>query len=84
MALCSNRNTLKAQVIKTCKTGCIKCGLCEKTCPNKAITLQNGIPVTDYSKCASCSACVSRCPTKVLKIIQREIIVDDEPEALNA
>ena len=84
MPLCSNRNTLKAQVIKTCKTGCIKCGLCEKNCPNKAITLQNGIPEVDYSKCVSCAACVSRCPTKVLKIIQREIIVEDEPVALNA
>jgi Na+-translocating ferredoxin:NAD+ oxidoreductase RNF subunit RnfB len=74
VALCSNRNSQRTQVMKTCKAGCIKCGLCEKNCPAKAIVLQNGIPVVNYAACTSCGTCVSKCPTKVLKIIQRDLI----------
>jgi Na+-translocating ferredoxin:NAD+ oxidoreductase RNF subunit RnfB len=69
MAFCSNRNTVKAQVLKTCKIACIKCGLCVKTCPDKCIVLENGIPVVDYAKCSGCGVCVSKCPTKVMKLL---------------
>ncbi|MDR2601989.1 MAG: RnfABCDGE type electron transport complex subunit B [Spirochaetaceae bacterium] len=68
-AVCSNRNTIKAQVKKTCKTGCIKCGICVKKCPASALTLNNGIPETDYSKCTSCGVCVEACPQKVLRLL---------------
>lgn len=70
VALCSNRNPLKAQIMKHCKKGCIKCGKCERGCPEKAITLENGIPVIDYTKCTSCGECVQGCPTKVLVLLE--------------
>jgi ferredoxin len=75
MARCSNRNPLRAMVMKTCKAGCIKCELCVKNCPQQCITMDRGIPVTDYDKCISCGTCVDKCPTKVIKIIQQDILV---------
>ncbi|MDR3167050.1 MAG: RnfABCDGE type electron transport complex subunit B [Treponema sp.] len=72
-ALCSNRNPLKAMVLKTCKTGCIKCELCVKNCPEQCIVMDRGIPLVDYTKCISCGTCVSKCPTKVLRIIQSDV-----------
>jgi len=63
---CSNKNPVKAQVLKFCKNGCIKCGKCEKTCESGAIKLENNIPVVDYAKCTACGKCAEGCPTKVL------------------
>ena len=71
IALCSNRNPIKGMVLKTCKAGCIKCGLCVKLCPEKCITLENGIPQVDYSVCSACGTCVSKCPAKVLNLLSR-------------
>ncbi|MCL2139934.1 MAG: RnfABCDGE type electron transport complex subunit B [Treponema sp.] len=68
-ALCSNVSTEKQGILKTCKTACIKCGICVKTCPLQCIGLINGIPVVDYSKCNSCGSCNEKCPTKVLTIL---------------
>jgi Na+-translocating ferredoxin:NAD+ oxidoreductase RNF subunit RnfB len=70
-AFCSNRNPLKAMVMKTCKVGCIKCELCVKNCPEKCIAMENGVPVVDYSKCTSCGTCAAKCPTKVFKLLQQ-------------
>jgi Na+-translocating ferredoxin:NAD+ oxidoreductase RNF subunit RnfB len=74
LALCSNRNPVKSLVMKTCKTGCIKCELCIKNCPQQCITMQNAVPVIDYDLCNSCGACVEKCPTKVLKILEKDVV----------
>jgi Na+-translocating ferredoxin:NAD+ oxidoreductase RNF subunit RnfB len=68
--LCSNRNPVKAMVLKTCKAGCIKCELCVKNCPASCIVLENGIPKVDYADCTSCGTCVSKCPTKAFKMLE--------------
>ncbi len=73
IALCSCRNPRKAQIMKNCKRGCIKCMKCEKNCPTGAIKVINGIPVTDYALCTSCNKCVEGCPTKVLVLAQNKI-----------
>lgn len=73
LALCSNRNSRKAQVMKDCKTGCIKCGKCEKVCPKQCLKVINGIPVIDYNLCDSCGECVKNCPTKVLMLIENKV-----------
>lgn len=73
VALCSNRNPARAQVIKDCKTGCIKCGKCEKACPKQCIKVTDGIPVVDYAVCDSCGECVISCPTKVLALIEDKV-----------
>lgn len=53
-------------VVKVCKTGCIGCGKCVKVCPQQAITMENNLPVIDYSKCDNCGRCVEECPRKVI------------------
>ncbi|WP_029409059.1 RnfABCDGE type electron transport complex subunit B [Treponema pedis] len=73
LALCSCRNPKKAQIMKNCKRGCIKCMKCEKNCPKEAIKVINGIPVVDYSLCDSCNKCVEGCPTKVLVLAQNKV-----------
>jgi len=73
IVLCSNRNVVKANVIKTCKIGCIKCEICVKACPEKCIAMVNGIPVTDYTKCTSCGVCVQKCPTKSYKLLETDV-----------
>lgn len=41
---------------------CIACGLCEKVCPNKAISLAESKPVLDKSRCLLEGNCISSCP----------------------
>jgi ferredoxin len=69
LALCSNRNPVRAAVRKTCRVGCIKCGICVKNCPEQCIVLEDGIPVVDYEKCTACGTCEQKCPTKIMKIL---------------
>ena len=69
LALCSNRNTIRSAIRKTCRLGCIKCGICVKQCPEQCIVINNGIPMVDYSKCTACGTCEEKCPTKVMRIL---------------
>lgn len=48
--------------IKTNKD-CVKCGICAKSCPVKAISFENP-SCTDKKKCITCMRCVSICPKK--------------------
>ena len=54
------------EVMNSCKGGCIACGLCAKSCPRGAITMQDNLPVFDYSKCTGCLICVHKCPRKII------------------
>lgn len=72
IALCSNKTKDKTSILKKCKNGCIKCGKCEKNCPENAIRLTDGLPVVDYFKCTSCGTCVEGCPTHVL-VLKEEL-----------
>ncbi|OGO35727.1 MAG: hypothetical protein A2147_06575 [Chloroflexi bacterium RBG_16_57_8] len=46
-----------------CKTElCTACGLCATACEEDAITMQDGLPVRDWSKCNYCGDCVKVCP----------------------
>ncbi len=58
----------------------ISCGLCERRCPQKAITLKerevpNGektikikVPVVDAAKCTGCGACENYCPSHAMTV----------------
>ena len=48
---------------------CIACGICEKVCPAKVITVQE-IPEFNMEKCIQCFCCVELCPHGALKAIR--------------
>lgn len=54
---------------KTCPNGCIGLGTCADACPFKAISIENGIAVVDYTKCRGCGVCVAACPKKIIELI---------------
>ena len=63
--LCSSADNGK--VTKTnCKNGCIGCKMCEKKCPNGAVTVKDFHAVIDYDKCTSCGECAAVCPVKAI------------------
>ena len=45
---------------------CVGCGLCEKICPCKNITMQGKNPQWNHS-CIGCNACVVYCPKKAVQ-----------------
>ncbi len=45
---------------------CSQCSACVETCREKAISLDPGKPVIDFSRCLSCGQCLTVCPTGTL------------------
>jgi len=54
---------------------CVRCGLCVKACPVKALSLQKGIPCPelDTARCISCSCCHEICPKGAIRMTQSRI-----------
>lgn len=77
---CSNTER-GAAVNKTCKVGCIACGLCVKNCPEQAIVLKNNVAVIDYAKCSGCGTCVTKCPKKVIHWVDGKPATVEAPAA---
>ena len=48
---------------------CKGCGTCVKTCPNNALTLENGKAVVDHKLCLLCGYCNPVCPEFAIRII---------------
>ncbi len=62
-----------AAVKKYCQVGCIKCMLCVKNCPEKAIALVNETIVIDHARCKRHFQCIAVCPQKCILAIQLEV-----------
>jgi len=47
---------------------CIYCGLCMRSCPEQAITVDRTTKTwtVDHDKCVKCGMCITKCPKKVL------------------
>lgn len=55
---------------------CVMCGMCEKVCPQKAITNVNNSMVTDMDKCDFCGECVTYCLYGARQIAGKEYTVE--------
>lgn len=51
-----------------CGETCIYCGICQKSCPQEAITVDRKAKswAVDLEKCVQCGICVRKCPKKAL------------------
>ena len=49
-----------------CDVGCIGCKICEKACPNSAISVENNVATINYDLCNGCGVCESKCPRKII------------------
>ncbi len=52
--------------MKACKTGCVGCGLCVRTCQFEAVVVEDNLAHIDYEKCTRCGACAEKCPKKII------------------
>lgn len=60
-----------ARVREVCSAGCIGCKMCEKACPEGAISVKDNVAAIDYDKCTGCGLCAEKCPVKC--IVKEEI-----------
>lgn len=72
-----NQHKLVAPVIS--KIRCLACRVCEKMCPEEAITVDSHA-VIDYDKCIGCNDCIEICPTHTIKL--NRLNSDDFSKAL--
>ena len=71
---------------KYCDVGCIACKICEKSCPTKAITVNNTIASIDYSKCIGCDICVEKCPRNIIwsaKVQESRLVIQREKPSIS-
>ncbi len=58
---------------KTCPSGCLGLGSCEKACPFDAIEMTAaGLAVINRDKCTGCEKCVAVCPRNVIAMTPKE------------
>lgn len=61
---------------------CIGCGICEKICPQNAITTDEGVYEIDKELCDNCGLCAEECYAESKQIIGEEITVDEIMEEI--
>ena len=55
--------------IKHCRGGCVALGNCVRACPYGAISIVEGVAVTDESRCRGCGTCISACPKNLIALL---------------
>ena len=57
--------------VMSCDYGCIGLGSCAAVCPEKAISIVDGIAHVDPKKCIGCGMCAKTCPKHVIEMHDR-------------
>ncbi len=70
LVMCSNHKK-GADTRRECTTGCLGCGKCTRSCPAKAITVNDNVARIDYDKCIGCHQCVDSCPVHSIQLPER-------------
>ncbi|MBL8968814.1 MAG: EFR1 family ferrodoxin [Spirochaetaceae bacterium] len=55
-------------------TSCTSCGLCERTCPARAIRMRNGLPAWNLA-CTSCNRCINVCPARSIQASRARLVL---------
>ena len=63
---------------KYCDVGCISCRICEKNCPEEAISVSDYVASIDYSKCSGCGICADKCPRGIIHSADKEVSENEE------
>lgn len=61
---------------KTCTSGCLGYGDCERVCPENAICIVDGIAVVNQNACIGCGLCAKTCPNHLISIKPRTQKID--------
>lgn len=60
---------------KACSYGCLGGGTCSSVCQHNAVTLENGVAVTNKNLCESCGLCKKNCPKHLIGFIPKSAVV---------
>jgi Na+-translocating ferredoxin:NAD+ oxidoreductase RNF subunit RnfB len=63
---CTAASALSGGGTKTCPTGCLGLGSCQRACKFDAITMRDGVAVVDIEACTGCGQCVKACPKDLI------------------
>ena len=55
------------------KEKCIKCGKCERNCPQGAISAIGGYPVINRKACINCYRCIHHCTESALSLFKNDL-----------
>ncbi len=50
------------------KGRCTACGVCQRSCPEQVISLNDGLAVVDYRRCIRCYCCHELCPEGAIEL----------------
>jgi Na+-translocating ferredoxin:NAD+ oxidoreductase subunit B len=65
LVACANHDR-GPQAKRVCPISCTACKICEKNCPEKAITVIDNLAVIDPVKCKGHGICIEKCPQKTI------------------
>lgn len=57
-----------------CDVGCISCRICEKSCPQGAIRVNDFVARIDYESCIGCGVCASKCPRHIIQFVKSDTV----------
>jgi Na+-translocating ferredoxin:NAD+ oxidoreductase RNF subunit RnfB len=69
---CKNLET-GDEILEECQVGCTACGRCEMDAPGNLITMENGLPIVNYSENHKTKDPIQRCPTGAIVWLDKKL-----------